>query len=901
MGCKPSKLAHDKHTLIDDSKGTRHATIDDPHYFIISGDSGPALSNQFLIRLFHFHCRHFIETKASTRVVLNWNNGEYTASSTLKVPSRTNNQHELYWPEIAAFDWSTSTKLSDLNCDIIIQQTTRSGMTDVAKRSINLESIANGPSSFDMETTNGFRFTFSLRMAQVALVTLRFNHIDFGPREIEDVSEYTTHLDFLPLASRHTLKFTLSQNPESAVCSDQSEISRTPEWSAEMLPALRLKTTDPALRTESLRISIFEENAIRGEVWLSFSKLADGGTQFKERVWNEGKVVGSLNMDLEISGFPMFKQMPFGVNSGSTVSRVSQIKISSPRASGFSSPALRLREISTLLAPPSAVTISAVSAEIDKILATPFIYDSQVAVSRSEETIINFTETLLLLYPISSWAVKKIISKHLVLILNRAEVDNLCTLPNLPGNFSSFSEARADSTFQVQMTNRLRWRSVQWDLALLALTALQSEKSFAIYELSPDLIPSILVRMYFQVPAFRTGLLDMLLSPAEKNFEIEEWRGCGFALWPASRLDESNENWGTSRSAKLLFDISSTVEGLREFFPDHFLPNWNGVKSRASEMRAISIICDEVKWKERLSKKGTTFLLFVRSWGRYVSEILSNNGPKDSGQVASIPWQHIIGYRSLVKAVLLCMRSLHVEKFPDALVNAMASLVRNPKIASVAVKLTMRRTNIFDQSAVACGLRMVDYFFQTLAIRKWKLPSDFDFSFFHSAITTLLTGDSARNTHNAIWLYFRNFQVLSVDTELFMKTWLSREIFEKLLSHWSPIVRHRFVTLLLYRIWPASKTEEISRSLDKCMRSFGSSLDAFKQPPDLRGPNQVYLTFASADWKEISRDWIIWMALSPGDRESRLPAFSLSDGAELGADPDLMPMKSDDHNSDGDD
>jgi hypothetical protein len=182
-------------------------------------------------------------------------------------------------------------------------------------------------------------------------------------------------------------------------------------------------------------------------------------------------------------------------------------------------------------------------------------------------------------------------------------------------------------------------------------------------------------------------------------------------------------------------------------------------------MRALEIINSEKKWKERLAKSGTTFLLFVRAWGRYVSEIISANSAIDSGQLAATPWQHIVGYRALVKTILLKMRSMRVEKFPDALVNAAAALVRNPKLASAIVKMTMRRTNVYDQSAVACSLKIVDYFFQTLQVRKWKLPNDFDISFFQSALKILLSGDSAMNAHNAIWLYFRNFQVFKLLNE----------------------------------------------------------------------------------------------------------------------------------------
>ena len=322
-------------------------------------------------------------------------------------------------------------------------------------------------------------------------------------------------------------------------------------------------------------------------------------------------------------------------------------------------------------------------------------------------------------------------------------------------------------------------------------------------------------------------------------------------------------------------------------------------------MKAMEIIKNENKWKERFSRRGTTFFLFVKYWARYVSEILVNNSATDAGDLATHPWQHIVGYRSIVKSVLLSMRTRTAEKFPDGLVNAMAAMVRNPRLASVAIKMTLRRTNAFDQNAVAASLEIVDYYFQVLTIRKCTLPSDFDFSFLNSAIKILITDDSARNILNTIWLYFRNFQVLAVSggIELISKTFLNREIFFSLLSHWSPLVRHRFVLFLLYRVAPFSENPAISVLFEKCLLNVAASLEALESPPNFKSSkgSQIYLTEASRDWANLLPEWKIWKSLDATEMNLRIPQFALSDGAEFEADPDIVATATTEEHSDGED
>ena len=954
MGCYPSKAVlrpAEKFPASTPPEATLPPTPTEKHRFIQINPSEEKVLN-FHVSLTAITIRG-LTSPGRVRVQLSWPSTGNFLSDWAEAHSSPAGGFEAAIPSLATFSWC-SPILEDLECSIGVEQHSAAVSPSV---SLPLLAIADGPVLHDLEISSQLRVSFSLRMAEQCVLHIRpveaaFEQISDYSISATEVEEYAAGIS-IEVDGPCFLGYSITGGRETG--SILSSACREGRWAKAQLPELFVETSAPKLRSESLRIAVMAGNssggvspvtpsrmtaAVKGEIWLPFAKMYEyvqsdtaasssrpvsatssqnSVCSIRDKVWSEGKTVGTLSMRMEISSFPKHMQMPFGVRTGPSTIQGRTAATPANHATGA------LTEVTGRVAKEGA------GAEAEKILRS----------NQSLEPLelLALLQAVVAAFPTASWSQQQAYARLILATLGRPELDGLAQKKitddmEISENHSEF--------FQLQVN----YYTVLWELALFAVRQLKERRAFELYDISPELVPMVLARLYFILPEFRSLFLNCLLTDAEKDAEIEEWRGSmGFPLWPKTKLDAE---WGRSRTARLLFDVSVGEP----------------VSKAGSDIRekTLQALRADTSWQSRLAKKKTTFFAFVKAWVKVVSEAAA--GTNGGSGLSALPWQHLPGYRILVKGTLLSLLSRRVEEFPDALVNAAAALARNPKLLSVLVKATMRRTNVNDHHSVICCIKIVDYMFLNISVRKWQIPSEFDFSFFGKAIGILLESANGRNVHNALWLCYKHYELFAGESapeggrEFVLRNLLSLEIVQRLLNHWAWFVRERFVLLLQYRVASVFADEAtrahgilmsdgsssardsferfkrtlrgaIAEAIDKIAGNFPGFfhpkvsradllVEEIKRPAlhvsaniprsdIIMGPRMLpsnspskspYLKSAENEWKRAFPAYRTW--LNSSDRQSKIPSVQISDLMDREADVDgLQQVPEDDSSDDG--
>jgi hypothetical protein len=162
-------------------------------------------------------------------------------------------------------------------------------------------------------------------------------------------------------------------------------------------------------------------------------------------------------------------------------------------------------------------------------------------------------------------------------------------------------------------------------------------------------IECYLAMSYFRIPEFRFKLITALgnkpYGPANEENEAKLYL---FANWN-----------------RLLFD-RVTID-----------------KAQANESRTFLNASLEKPWLERLKSRGIFYFFFIKEIADYVFEKL---------QVGEIVWTEIPGYEILLNNFLGHMRSKEVTKYPDIMIEASLSLLRNVSLLDRFVMTLIERT-----------------------------------------------------------------------------------------------------------------------------------------------------------------------------------------------------------------
>ena len=226
-------------------------------------------------------------------------------------------------------------------------------------------------------------------------------------------------------------------------------------------------------------------------------------------------------------------------------------------------------------------------------------------------------------------------------------------------------------------------------------------------EREKEFVDVFVAHAYFKIPEFRAKLLEWI-TKEDANLPIQEWRG---AEWV---IDERPE------SQKIQY-FASMFDWEKDFY-QHLKTTEGGQKN----YEVLKKILEDEELKERVSKKGVAFYLFLTEWANQVERTIVTK--------EAVPWPDIPGYTTLIKSFLIDLKTKDVRRYPEAMIQASCSLLRNDKLLNTFLPIIYQKTRIYDSSNVFAVFELINRWFETFTENNKSIPSTFDYGFFFKGI-----------------------------------------------------------------------------------------------------------------------------------------------------------------------
>ncbi|KRX03788.1 C2 domain [Pseudocohnilembus persalinus] len=191
----------------------------------------------------------------------------------------------------------------------------------------------------------------------------------------------------------------------------------------------------------------------------------------------------------------------------------------------------------------------------------------------------------------------------------------------------------------------------------------------ALIEQEQQFIENFLALAYFKITKFREKILEIIIRKDDES-KIPEWRGTERQLEDSGHLYKSLQKQNQTQLNQHTKYFQSFFDWDQGFY-QYMLSTLEG---DANEQQLISIINQE-EWQKKIGKRGIAFFFFLNEWAKYVSNTVIVN--------EQLPWYDLPGYKQIIKAFLLEMKSRDLDKYPDALKNASVSLLHNEKLLNI--------------------------------------------------------------------------------------------------------------------------------------------------------------------------------------------------------------------------
>ena len=293
----------------------------------------------------------------------------------------------------------------------------------------------------------------------------------------------------------------------------------------------------------------------------------------------------------------------------------------------------------------------------------------------------------------------------------------------------------------------------------------------------------LLASCYFRLPEFRAELLRCVLPPEGRSAAVEEWRGTEYNL--DLHALAAAEKWLAGSPLRLLLQWEAFHSVLRDYFGREALQD--------DDAALQNKLLPEPDWREELSPSGSSFFTFLEQFVRSLLLTAAPRGP--------LEWKDIPGYRTLLKRLLLEMKSRSVTKYPDSLANCTGAVLVNEKLLSVFVKIVLLKTHAHNSPQVFAALSYLDFWAQLIASRGRQLPPNFDFAFLRKGLQLVIESDLYANVSKGLWFIYRNLPILNGEqlSDILNDLCLLQQG-SRLFLHWAWVVRRAFMWLLLYRL-----------------------------------------------------------------------------------------------------
>lgn len=790
------------------------------------------------------------------------------------------------WENGADVKWASEWTFSSQAPVVVLQESQLvvtllgSGEREIAQLGIGLWYITVGPSyqSFPFHDSRGKQ----LGRLGVDVKVLQRTIIQVVPQGIECTMN---HME----AGKWSLSIRCAASTDTET--GHSEVCDEPKWlfpKDDFQPntALRLSfpATIEALESASLQFRIWkhkktDEKVLHGECWIGFNKLLKderisavrrslsktitlgkerGDTsstvettftqkdakierKVAERLWSSGREVGTISITVLVENFPLMAQLIAGVNTEDGV----QIQSASSMEGSKRSKALpqNLTEIAAqietlrqyLTAKPGVLNFRSTLIkthtkditeliqklkETDKEATISHVYGSEAVRQEAQQLLLEVGEYIVKYADVVAYEVRGCYCEALMHLMRRGELEL--------GQISL--ERVADPAQQAKrVAIAVRYRSFMHRVLALALSKMNLKGTDPkVQEFSEGMFAVC----YFRIPEFKAKLLSAF---KKKSYErVPEWRGTLFDL---------EEDITESANFPLMFNW-------QEFFYD-FLPPDDDPKY----MQALN----EERWQGRMEKRGIAYFRFIKEWATDIRRLFVHK---------TVPYHEFPGYNVLLKTFLLEMKERDLFTYPDALVEASKALLHNPELISVFIHVIFLKTNANRFEAVQETYRIINEWLTCMYENGHTLPSSFNHSVFTAGLKLTLTHELSLNNAHALWLLYRNFQILHSDVkrEVVLEGVLGTEA-KLLLYHWSEVVRAFYLNLVLYRLvsmeeLPLEVRSPVDDAIVAKAKEVLRELEEQEDPLSERISQEMvpYLRLAKEEYRKKKTEYDLWLA-----------------------------------------
>jgi hypothetical protein len=422
-----------------------------------------------------------------------------------------------------------------------------------------------------------------------------------------------------------------------------------------------------------------------------------------------------------------------------------------------------------------------------------FTYKNQNDQNRGRQDLLDVGEWLLENLDQSPYADRNLFFGSILFIIKRQEF-NVCDMEfdvSLKPTFSSQT-----------IITLLRYRKFLFDTQLYVQKKLQQPGSYAALL---SFCASILAINYFYIE----GLPDLLLSrcwPDARAAQVyaahphlKEYAAFVQKADDAETLEETKQKDMYLGGAKSSPSIAYFCT-LRSLFVALQAAASKKDKNELSALKLDTKALD-ADWLQRMVDGGDFFHIFLLEWLAQIAYFI--------GSYKKIRWGLIQGYYKWVSIVFYQMMTKSLAEWTEEFIQVSDSLLLNPKLLSVYIKITFRKTNVFITEEVESTLRLVDGWIDLLPVsvdeasgRIEPLHATFDYDFFLEGLRVLFDSEHFVVLLETLLLLYNHLdrfvgvhRVRLVDDFL-----LSPAIFTKLFLCWNHHVRHVYHLILVYKL-----------------------------------------------------------------------------------------------------
>lgn len=547
----------------------------------------------------------------------------------------------------------------------------------------------------------------------------------------------------------------------------------------------------------------------------SFQIFQNLSQKYTEPIYYNGVVIGNCELEIEISNIPLIRQIMFGVmtESGFEINSIhlydniisdqnshslpSDLQLLAKQKIQLDNELIKQKQIQSESTAEFNLALLKILNEIKNTLQKSieenclyYGYSANSDLYTGQKIMLDIGNTLIEVVDKVNTDQRTSIFQILKILNERSEFD-LGTLytkwfVDKEENNKKDTFFRDDSLIKDrQIENFLEFNYLCLAFALEGITRGKTldkhSKSFSEFFLSV---------VYFRIPSFRKVFLDAIMNGinTQVNFEPERVR---------PRKKESYQDFME------IDPINNLILWEDLFYTrlDMALHNCKIQNDILEKLNKISKLINTLSpkndnnrsdWRDKLSKRDFAFFSLIKNLNTYIkNKVISSD----------VHWLNIPGYEYLLNAILHELLVREIKQYPHQLMELVPLFINNSNIINEFIKQIVKKTNVYDVTAVFNLVSIIDSLFTAYSIRNPDtIYAKFDYNILSQAMKMIIQIDHSLCVAKFLWLYYKDAHLMSINHlgEICQSVFITK--FYSLFFHWSWQVRNLFYYFVLYII-----------------------------------------------------------------------------------------------------